>query len=244
MEWASGLAVTHGSDGVYSFPHYFNDDESIIIMNVGMSRLWNNINFIELQLNNGRRISSGYKGRDWISFVSKPTERICAFHGRASDRLLYQLGAIYTPSATWWWFLSFFVKNRRRRRRRNVHNSERNVCTRTGSWKQMTSRMKMRPLITTYQYSFYYSCIVLEFLWRGWRIPDSTRLTCERDDTPTSPNVVSLSSKTQQRRCAIVWGNMGNAHMVYLTREDIINQIYICIKYRSKKFVFTRGSML
>ena len=100
MEWASGLAVTHGSDGVYSFPHYFNDDESIIIMNVGMSRLWNNINFIELQLNNGRRISSGYKGRDWISFVSKPTERICAFHGRASDRLLYQLGAIYTPSAT------------------------------------------------------------------------------------------------------------------------------------------------
>ena len=128
-------------------------------------------------------------------------------------------------------FYHFFVKNWRRRRRRNVHNSERNVCTRTGSWKQMTSRMKMRPLITTYQYSFYYSCIVLEFLWRGWRIPDSTRLTCERDDTPTSPNVVSLSSKTQQRRCAIVWGNMGNAHMVYLTREDRINQIYICIKY-------------
>jgi hypothetical protein len=100
MEWSSGLAVTHGSNGLYSSPHYFNDDESIIIMNVGMSRLWNTINYIQFQTNSGRRISSGYFGRDKVSFVSKPTEHICALYGRANGRGIDQLGAIYTPNET------------------------------------------------------------------------------------------------------------------------------------------------
>jgi hypothetical protein len=98
MEWSSGLAVTHGSNGLYSSPHYFNDDESIIIMNVGMSRLWDTINYIQFQTNSGRRISSGYLGRDKVSFVSKPTEKICALHGRANYRGINQLGAVYTPN--------------------------------------------------------------------------------------------------------------------------------------------------
>ena len=98
MEWGSGLAVTHGSSGFYSSPHYFSDDESIVIMNVGTSRLRNTINYLQLQTNNGRRISSGYFGRNKVSFVSKPTEKICAFYGRTDGGGIYQLGAIYTPT--------------------------------------------------------------------------------------------------------------------------------------------------
>ena len=98
MEWSSGLSVTHGSNGIYSSPHYFDEDESIIIMTVGVSRLWSTINYIQLQTNTGRRMTSGYFGRQKVSFISKPTEQICALYGRANRKRIDQLGAIYTPN--------------------------------------------------------------------------------------------------------------------------------------------------